>query len=166
MRVLGQFFRRRPFLGGLVIAAALYLIGSGWIITICGLAVWWLVNLAWEWIKYTVFERPLRSLFDRYPAVGEVLCILFVAAIAALAALHVYSAWASGTIYDKGHILTFDSNPIAFTISVGVSLLLLLVGFAFSAFLAWGYREDRLSDQRFRNRPPLDQAIRRSIDER
>lgn len=153
MRALKQFFRCRPFLGGLAVAATLCLIGillpSAWSLLVGGLAILLLLILASFGIP-SIFDRLLRSFFDRYPLVGQVLGLMLAAGLAALAIADVYGAGANGT----------------FTLHVGGSLLFLLLLFAFLSFAAWAYREERLSDQRFRNRPPIDEAIRRSIDER
>lgn len=41
-----------------------------------------------------------------------------------------------------------------------------LLGLPFVALLIWGYWQQRRAEQRLANRPPLDKAIRRSVDER
>jgi hypothetical protein len=114
----------------------------------------------------SIFRRPIRRFFERYPLVAQIIGLMFVAALAASAISLVYRAWATGTVYDKGHVLTFSANPTAFTLWVGGALLFLLLMIALFGLLAWAYRDERLSDQRFRNRPPIDEAIRRRIDER
>jgi hypothetical protein len=160
MRALKQFFRRRTFVSGLALAATLYLLFSGWIVLLCVpfaiLAVW----------TSSIFDQPILKSFGRYPLVGKVIGLPLVAALATPAISIIYRAWANGTVYDKGHILTFSADPVAFALSLSGALLFLLYLIALFGLLAWAYREERLSDQRFRNRPPLDQAIRRSIDER
>jgi hypothetical protein len=169
MRALKQFFRRRPFLGGLAVAATVCLIGnllpSAWSLLICGLVVLPLVVLGTFWTS-SIFDRPVRGFLERYPLVAQVIGLMFVAVLAASAISRVYRAWANGTAYDNGHVLTFSTDPIAFTLWVGGAVLFLLLMIALFGLLAWSYREERLSNQRVRNRPPLDQAIRQPIDER
>ena len=169
MRALKQFFRRRPFLGGLAVAATLWLLGyllpSAWSLLICGVVVLPLVILGSFWTS-SIFDRPARGFLERYPLVGRVIGLMLVAVLAASATSIIYRAWAYGTVKDKGHILTFSANPIAFTLWVGGALLFLLLMIALFGLLAWSYREERLNDQRFRNRPAIDQAIRQRIDER
>jgi len=174
MRALKQFFRRHPVLGGLAVAAALWLLGyllpAAWSLLICGVVVLPLVVLGSFWTSSildrwtsSILDRPVRGFLERYPLVAKTIGLLFAAALAVHAVSIVYRAWAYGTVDDRGHILTFGANPIAFTLWVGGALLFLL---GVPALLAWAYREERLSDQRFRNRPPIDQAIRQRIDER
>jgi hypothetical protein len=98
--------------------------------------------------------------------VGKVITLGIAAALAASAISIIYRAWSYGTINDKGQLLTFSANPVAFTLWVGGALLFLLLLTAFLGLLVREYREERLGNQRFRNRPPLDQAIRQPVDER
>jgi hypothetical protein len=122
MRALKQLFRRRPFLGSLAVAVTLCLIGillpPAWSLLIGGLVVLLMAILVSFWIP-SIFDRLLRSFFNRYPLIGKAIGFTLVAALVASAISIIYRAWAYGTVHGRDHVLTFSADPIAFTLWVG-----------------------------------------------
>ncbi|HEV2572482.1 MAG TPA: hypothetical protein VGU72_12175 [Beijerinckiaceae bacterium] len=123
---------------------------------------------------YFVWRRapkpPFEILFDRHPRIAIVLAVVFCLGVLAVSLGKLYRVFSDGIICSPSSFcMTFDAHPFRFVLETGAAVfgvLMVMLVALIGATIVWDMPNERRRENHAKNAPPLDNAIRRGIDER